>query len=262
MMEPNRDERSRDGAGSNIDENCTAIAGIEGEVEPLSTTSSHSDSASSMTTGPADRNDLMQADDRTELRRIATDLYRRRSSVAGEQSGLQLSRTLTAIDENDPAVDPDSPQFNLEKWVKGFVRRATERGIDRKGTGVAFRNLDVYGSGSALQIQQTVGSLLTSPLRLGEFFSFGKKEPKHILHGFDGLLQKGEMLLVLGRPGSGCSTLLKSLTGELHGLQVGEKSNVHYNGIPQQQMIKEFRGETVYNQEVWPCSRRIGPEGV
>jgi len=190
----------------------------------------------------------MQEDDRTELRRIATDLYRRRSSVAG--NGLQLARTLTVIDENDPAIDPDSSTFSIEKWVKSFVRRVNEKGIERKGTGVAFRNLDVYGSGSALQIQQTVGSFLAAPLRPGELFSFGKKDPKHILHDFNGLLRKGELLIVLGRPGSGCSTLLKSLTGELHGLALGDKSSIHFNGVPQKQMRKEFRGETVYNQEV------------
>jgi ATP-binding cassette subfamily G (WHITE) protein 2 (PDR) len=126
----------------------------------------------------------------------------------------------------------------------------SDKGISRKGTGVAFRNLDVFGSGSALQIQDTVGSFATAPLRLGEMFSFGPKEPKHILHRFDGLLRQGEMLIVLGRPGSGCSTLLKTLTGELHGLKVGDKSSVYYKGIPQKQMQKEFRGEAVYNQEV------------
>lgn len=55
--------------------------------------------------------------------------------------------------------------------------------------------------------------------------------------------------MVLGRPGSGCSTLLKALTGELNSLDTDD-SIIHYNGISQKQMIKEFKGETVYNQEV------------
>jgi ATP-binding cassette subfamily G (WHITE) protein 2 (PDR) len=63
-------------------------------------------------------------------------------------------------------------------------------------------------------------------------------------------MKSGEMLIVLGRPGSGCSTLLKTMTGEMHGLQVDEQSTIHYNGITQQQMMKEFKGEVVYNQEV------------
>src|SRR4029434_10916983 len=60
----------------------------------------------------------------------------------------------------------------------------------------------------------------------------------------------GELLAVLGRPGSGCSTFLKSICGELHGLTLGEKTNIHYNGASQPQMKKEFKGEVIYNQEV------------
>ncbi|CRK34094.1 hypothetical protein BN1723_019978, partial [Verticillium longisporum] len=100
------------------------------------------------------------------------------------------------------------------------------------------------------QLQQTVASVLQAPLKLGEHFSFGKKEPKPILRSFNGLLNTGELLIVLGRPGSGCSTLLKTITGQLHGLHMDEKSVVHYNGIPQKEMMKEFKGETTYNQEV------------
>jgi hypothetical protein len=36
----------------------------------------------------------------------------------------------------------------------------------------------------------------------------------------------------------------------MHGLQVDKQSTIHYNGITQQQMMKEFKGEVVYNQEV------------
>jgi ABC-type phosphate/phosphonate transport system ATPase subunit len=45
------------------------------------------------------------------------------------------------------------------------------------------------------------------------------------------VLKTGEMLVVLGRPGSGCSTLLKSLMGELTGLDMKAESEVHYNGM-------------------------------
>lgn len=51
-----------------------------------------------------------------------------------------------------------------------------------------------------------------------------------ILHGFDGLIRPGEMLLVLGRPGSGCSTLLKGLAGETQGFDVSSESEIRYRG--------------------------------
>jgi ATP-binding cassette subfamily G (WHITE) protein 2 (PDR) len=66
------------------------------------------------------------------------------------------------------------------------------------------------------------------PFRLGEMF--GRGPEKTILNKFEGVLRSGELLVVLGRPGSGCSTLLKTLTGELYGLNMDEKSVIHYNG--------------------------------
>jgi ATP-binding cassette subfamily G (WHITE) protein 2 (PDR) len=116
-----------------------------------------------------------------------------------------------------------------------------------KKLSVVYKNLNIFGSGRALQLQKTVGDIAMAPFRAGEYF--GKSERKHILHNFDGIIKSGELCVVLGRPGSGCSTLLKALTGELHGLDTDD-SIIHYNGIPQDRMRKEFKGETVYNQEV------------
>ncbi|GAM34752.1 hypothetical protein TCE0_015f02532 [Talaromyces pinophilus] len=39
------------------------------------------------------------------------------------------------------------------------------------------------------------------------------------------------MLLVLGRPGSGCSFLLKILSGDTHGIHIGEQTKVNYAGV-------------------------------
>ncbi|PNP39712.1 hypothetical protein TGAMA5MH_08383 [Trichoderma gamsii] len=191
---------------------------------------------------------IMEQDDRTELKRIATALSRRQSSVAAPTRRQSVG--LGAVEEYDATLDPDRREFELSKWLQHFIRELGEKGLSDRQIGVSFRNLDVYGSGDAIQLQQTVGDIFMAPLRIGEFFSFGKKEPKHILNNFNGLVKSGELLVVLGRPGSGCSTLLKSVCGELHGLALGEGSNISYNGIPQKQMKKEFRGEAIYNQEV------------
>ncbi|KAL6409296.1 ATPase [Ilyonectria robusta] len=185
--------------------------------------------------------------DRNELVRIATALSRRHSVATG---GLARIHTLATQDENAPALDPQSEQFDLSKWLQNFVKTLREQGVTAKQTGVLFKDLHVSGSGAALQVQETVGSMLLSPLRIGDLFSFGKKESKQILKSFDGLVRSGELLIVLGRPGSGCSTLLKTLCGELHGLAIDSNSSIHYNGIPQKLMKKEFKGEAIYNQEV------------
>ncbi|KAG6123477.1 hypothetical protein E4U13_005964 [Claviceps humidiphila] len=190
---------------------------------------------------------MIEDEDRSELVRIATALSRRGSNPTGQPSpGGQLG----SIDENDPALNPENKDFDLEKWVRRFMDQMMAGGLEENSMGVSYRNLDVFGSGSALQLQDTVGSAVAAPLKLGEFFSFNKNLRKQILHSFDGFLNPGELLIVLGRPGSGCSTLLKTMCGELHGLELGEQSNIHYNGISQKNMIKEFKGEMIYNQEV------------
>ncbi|KAG5941673.1 hypothetical protein E4U53_007373 [Claviceps sorghi] len=190
---------------------------------------------------------IIEDQDRSELVRIATAISQRRPSLAAQP---QPSRHLGSLDESDASLNPEHINFDLERWLRRFIDQLTEGGVENKSLGVSYRNLDVFGSGSALQLQDTVASMVAAPLKLGDFFSFNKKPRKQILHGFDGYLSPGELLIVLGRPGSGCSTLLKTICGELQGLEIGEQSKIHYKGIAQKHMMKEFKGEMVYNQEV------------
>jgi ATP-binding cassette subfamily G (WHITE) protein 2 (PDR) len=175
------------------------------------------------------------------------DLQRALTSMSMSRQGTRHS----IAEPNDPTMDPSSDQFDLTKFLRSFRHYLEEEGIEMKQLSVVYKNLSVFGSGAALQLQKTVTDMFLAPFRPQEHFSFGKKERKQILHSFDGIIKAGELCVVLGRPGSGCSTLLKALTGELHGLEI-DKSEVHYNGIEQQKVIKEFKGETVYNQEVSP----------
>lgn len=164
-------------------------------------------------------------------------------------TGDRLSRinTLTNLKDDDPALNPQDKDFDLYKFMRKFMHSFDENGVKAMRAGIVFKNLSVSGSGSALQLQQTVASTLLAPFR---DIRFGHSQHKQILNNFNGTMKSGELLIVLGRPGSGCSTFLKSLCGELHGLNLDKGSTIHYNGIPQKQMLKEFRGEVVYNQEV------------
>lgn len=158
-----------------------------------------------------------------------------------------INRTKTIVEAGDPAVDPMSDTFDLTKFLRFFRQNLEAEGVEMKKVSVVWKSLNVFGSGKAIQLQKTVSDVFLAPFRAGEYF--GKSDRKQILHNFDGIIKSGELCVVLGRPGSGCSTLLKSLTGELHGLETDD-SVIHYNGIPQKKMVKEFKGETVYNQEV------------
>ena len=69
-----------------------------------------------------------------------------------------------------------------------------------------------------------------------------------ILKDFRGVLRPGEMVLVLGRPGSGCTTFLKSITNQRFGY-TGVDGEVLYGPFDHKTFSKRFRGEAVYNQE-------------
>ncbi|KAJ5198072.1 CDR ABC transporter [Penicillium cinerascens] len=185
---------------------------------------------------------LIDQNERDTLTRIATEQSRRQSIVP--------THRLASVAEHDPALNPQSPNFNLQKWLAAAMTDVGRDGRKGRNMGIVFKNLNVYGSGAALQFQETVSSLLSSPLRLPQTIRESHAPRRRILKDFSGLLKKGELLLVLGRPGAGCSTFLKSLCGETHGLELDSDSVIHYNGIPQSRMVKEFKGEVVYNQEV------------
>lgn len=56
------------------------------------------------------------------------------------------------------------------------------------------------------------------------------------------------MVLVLGPPGSGCTTFLKVIANE-RGTYFDVKGDVRYAGISHSEMLKYYNGEVVYNQE-------------
>jgi ABC-type multidrug transport system ATPase subunit len=68
------------------------------------------------------------------------------------------------------------------------------------------------------------------------------------LNDFTGCVKPGEMLLVLGRPGAGCSTFLKVIGNQRAGFE-DVSGDVTYGGADSKTMAKDFRGEVLYNPE-------------
>jgi len=155
---------------------------------------------------------------------------------------------LHEAEADDPEMDPNSSRFDLQKWLKIQLRRFEDRGIRPFNTGVVFTKLSVYGGASVLQVQHTVASVFTSMLL--PFLSTKKPPRKTILHDINGYVGHGEMLLVLGRPGAGCSTFLRSVASEHYDLELDKHARIHFSGIPQEQMKTRFRGDLVYNPEL------------
>lgn len=56
------------------------------------------------------------------------------------------------------------------------------------------------------------------------------------------------MVLVLGRPGSGCSTFLKTIANQRGGY-ISVNGTVSYGNFTSEEMLEKYKGEVVYNQE-------------
>ena len=63
-----------------------------------------------------------------------------------------------------------------------------------------------------------------------------------------GLVKPGEMCLVLGCPGAGCTTFLKAIANERREY-ARVTGDVRYAGITADEMAKMYKGEVLYNQE-------------
>ncbi|KIY50620.1 ABC transporter Cdr4 [Fistulina hepatica ATCC 64428] len=158
------------------------------------------------------------------------------------------------VNNSNPLLDPHSPEFSAGEWLRNLLMLASANTIAPHTTrtaGVSFRRLGVHGYGRPTDSQKDVGNLpLHGMLILKEALGFrGNVHRVQTLQSFDGLVKNGELLAVLGRPGSGCSTFLKTIAGETHGAFVDENSEVQYQGIPYNVMHSDYRGEVIYNAE-------------
>ncbi|WKT48125.1 hypothetical protein QSH57_013030 [Fusarium oxysporum f. sp. vasinfectum] len=136
-----------------------------------------------------------------------------------------------------------------------FRRQQQSEEEKTRHSGVIFRNLTVRGVGLGSSLQPTVGDFfLGLPRKLGKLFTKGPKAAmakppvRDLISNFDGCVRPGELLLVLGRPGAGCSTFLKTFCNQRAGFESVE-GQVTYGGTDASTMAKDFRGEIIYNPE-------------
>ncbi|KAH8987621.1 ABC-2 type transporter-domain-containing protein [Lactarius akahatsu] len=180
-----------------------------------------------------------------------------------EEGVGQLRRTLTHLSES--ALGPGTPgtvlsescetlsvpatgPFDFEKTLRTIMKRQDRAGIHSRELGVMFKDLRVVGLGAAASYQPTFGSLFNPKVILEKIQASRHLPLRDILSGFEGVIRPGEMLLVLGSPGSGCSTLLKMLTNqraEYHHVE-GE---VYYDSFTPEYVAKHYRGDVVYSPE-------------
>ncbi|KAL8890195.1 MAG: hypothetical protein Q9205_003289 [Flavoplaca limonia] len=211
---------------------------VDGKFQPIKTavtkdTTDQRPKLQSKGSGPMTQEDLFRA-------------LSRRKTNNSDHPGSDMSPAVTQEEQDEIE--------RLMSRMFGQNRRAQSEEEKTRHIGLIFKNLTVTGMGLGAALQPTLSDpFLGLPRLLSKLFSKGKsassKPPiRTILNDFTGCVKPGEMLLVLGRPGSGCSTFLKVLANQRYGYE-SIKGDVTYGGTDAREMAKNYRGEIVYNPE-------------
>ncbi|OBT73949.1 hypothetical protein VF21_07432 [Pseudogymnoascus sp. 05NY08] len=176
----------------------------------------------------------------TNISRVAT-----RKSEAGANGEKDVEKVSSTSTVSEP--------FDLEGTLRGNREADEVAGIRAKKIGVLWDGLTVRGHGGVANFVKTFPDAFTDFFNVWatgkQILGLGKKGREvDILKGFRGLVKPGEMVLVLGRPGSGCTTFLKVIANQRFGY-TGVEGDVFYGPFDAQTFAKQYRGEAVYNQE-------------
>ncbi|KAM7202534.1 ABC-2 type transporter domain containing protein [Rhypophila sp. PSN 637] len=188
--------------------------------------------------------------DFAELQRELSRLSRasRTKSHQGRAEDVEKGGATT-----DPQGSSDeAEQFDLESALRGDLEAERAAGIRPKHVGVYWDGLTVKGMSASANYVKTFPDAfidffnVVSPVV--NLLGLGKKGPETtLLDNFRGVCKPGEMILVLGKPGSGCTTFLKNMANQRHGY-TSVSGEVNYGPLSAEE-FRQYRGEAVYNAE-------------
>lgn len=156
------------------------------------------------------------------------------------------------VDPNSE-LNPNGKHFNARAWSQTVAAYANAHGNRFRKTGLCFQNLNVFGYGNETDYQKDVGNVFLELPSLARGLLAPKAQRQRridILNRFDGILNPSEMLVVLGPPGAGCSTFLKTIAGEMNGIYVDDDAYFNYQGLTAEEIHVQHRGDAIYTAEV------------
>lgn len=162
-----------------------------------------------------------------------------------------ISRTFSGRKDSDYAdEDEDESISKANDWklmdeVKAIAQQTQADGGKERRLGVTWNNLTVKGIGADAAFNENVLSQFNIPKLIGE--SRQKTPLRTIIDDSHGCVKPGEMLLVLGRPGAGCTSLLKILANKRDGYAQVE-GDVKFGSMDAKQ-AQQYRGQIVMNTE-------------
>jgi ATP-binding cassette subfamily G (WHITE) protein 2 (SNQ2) len=206
------------------------------------------------------------------LREFELARHRTRSSLGeisptrtGRRRAPSQRRTPKGADLESLGEKAEKDGFDLSQWILTRQAQAKESGVDGdKPLGMSWRDVDVLsppmGPGVFVKtlpkaITNTfwkdpwgVATIIFPPIQKLQFWGPKNVEPTKIIQNHNGVLLAGEMLLVLGRPNSGCTTTLRALTTNISP-PLTRTGHLHYGGFSPDEVERKFRGEVIFVDE-------------
>ena len=185
---------------------------------------------------------------------------RRPSHQRTQSSGEMSAFAAEDVEAGDAqGVAEKEEEFELGPFLKeGHFEKHTDKGGSAKKVGVVFKNLTVKGVGSMTNYTKTLPDAILGTFgpdlyrlicRFIPALSFSKhQQMRTLINDYTGIVRDGQMMLVLGRPGSGCTTFLKAIANKRNDY-ASITGDVSYGGIPAKEQNAHYRGEVNYNPE-------------
>lgn len=196
-------------------------------------------------------------DDFRQLRRELSNFSRasRQSREAQRRGSKADSKSEVREDVAESGATASTfseDQFDLEGALRNGLDAEQQAGIRPKHIGVYWDQFTVKGMGGATNYVKTFPDSFVNFVNfltpIMKMLGMGKKGTEvTLLDNFRGVCQPGEMVLVLGRPGSGCTTFLKTIANQRHGY-TSVTGDVLYGPYTAKE-FNQYRGEAVYNAE-------------
>lgn len=145
----------------------------------------------------------------------------------------------------EPPAKEKTNEWRLKARLEELDQEELAAGFKRRELGVTWTNLTVRVPDSEAAVHENCLSQFNIVSRIQQY----RHQPptRTILHNTHGCVKPGEMLLVLGRPGSGCSTLLKMLSN-LRGGYKEIDGNIWFGNMSYQE-AEAYKGQIIMNTE-------------
>ncbi|CAI8503898.1 unnamed protein product [Hanseniaspora opuntiae] len=192
-----------------------------------------------------------------ETQPIESQLSRHITHILSETTGVEkiesLARVLSTKTKKELTTLEirEGIDFDLQQLLNYIRNHQLEQGIVPNDAGVAFKDLNVIGVDASAAVAPSIDNMMI------DFFTWpkrfiknrGKKPTRHLVKDAIGVVESGEMLMIIGRPGAGASSTMRAIAGEISEF-VEVNGEFSYDGLDQHEMMQRFKGYVIYVPEL------------